>query len=117
MAAGSSGAECNTAYNCLDRHVERGRGGQKALIYEAPSPTRRAAITYAELRDEVATLAGVLRDLGVDKGDRVILYMPMIPEAVIAHARLRPHRRRSIPWCSAASPRTSSPPASTTPSP
>ena len=78
------GAECNTAYNCLDRHVERGRGQQKALIYDSPVTNTTRAYTYAELRDEVATLGGVMQDLGVAKGDRVILYMPMVPEAVIA---------------------------------
>jgi propionyl-CoA synthetase len=77
------GAECNTAWNCLDRHVERGRGKQKALIYDSPVAKTTRAYTYAELRDEVATLAAVLQDLGVAKGDRVILYMPMVPEAVI----------------------------------
>ena len=78
------GAECNTTYNCLDRHVERGRAGQKALVYDSPVTGTQRAFTYAELRDEVATLGGVLQDLGVRKGDRVIVYMPMIPEAVIA---------------------------------
>jgi propionyl-CoA synthetase len=79
-----AGAECNTAWNCLDRHIERGRGGQKALIYDSPVTSTTRAYTYVELRDEVATLAGVLQDLGVARGDRVILYMPMVPEAVIA---------------------------------
>jgi propionyl-CoA synthetase len=79
-----AGAACNTAYNCLDRHVERGRAAQKALIYDSPVTGTQRAFTYAELRDEVAALGGVLQDLGVKKGDRVIVYMPMIPEAVIA---------------------------------
>jgi len=79
-----AGAECNTAYNCLDRHVLRGRGSQKALIYDSPVAKTTKAYTYAELRAEVATFAAVLHDLGVKKGDRVILYMPMIPEGVIA---------------------------------
>jgi propionyl-CoA synthetase len=78
-----AGAECNTAYNCLDRHVESGRAGQKALIYDSPVTKTTRSYTYAELTHEVATLAGVLLDLGVKKGDRVILYMPMIPEAVM----------------------------------
>ena len=78
------GAECNTAWNCLDRHVAKGRGQQKALIYDSPVTKTTRAYTYAELRDEVATLGAVLQDLGVGKGDRVILYMPMVPEAVIA---------------------------------
>lgn len=79
-----AGAECNTAYNCLDRHVEAGRGDQPALIYDSPVTDTKATLTYAELTDEVATLAGVLKDLGVEKGDRVIIYMPMIPQAVMA---------------------------------
>ncbi len=79
-----AGAECNTAYNCLDRHVEAGRGDQKALIYDSPVTGSQKTFTYSELTDEVATLAAVLIDLGVGKGDRVLIYMPMIPEAVIA---------------------------------
>jgi propionyl-CoA synthetase len=79
-----TGAECNTAFNCLDRHVERGRAQQKALIYDSPVTGTQRSYTYAELRDEVATLGGLLQDLGVKKGDRVIIYMPMIPEAVMA---------------------------------
>ncbi len=79
-----AGAECNTCYNCLDRHVEAGRGGQKALIYDSPITKSGKSYTYGEMLDEVATLAGVLVDMGVKKGDRVILYMPMVPEAVMA---------------------------------
>jgi propionyl-CoA synthetase len=79
-----AGAECNTTWNCLDRHVERGRAGQKALVYDSPVTNSKRSFTYRELRDEVATLGGVLQDLGVKKGDRVVIYMPMIPEAVIA---------------------------------
>ena len=79
-----AGAECNTAYNCLDRHVERGRGSQKALIFDSAYSKTSKSYTYAELTHEVATLAGVLHDLGVRKGDRVIIYMPMIAEAVMA---------------------------------
>jgi propionyl-CoA synthetase len=78
------GAECNTAYNCLDRHVERGRAQQKALIYDIPVTNTVRAYTYAELRDEVASLGAVLQDLGVKQGDRVIIYMPMVAEALMA---------------------------------
>ncbi len=78
------GAECNTAYNCLDRHVEDGRGHQAALIYDSPVTGTTRSFTYGELTDEVATLAGVLLELGVQKGDRVVIYMPMIAEAVMA---------------------------------
>ena len=79
-----AGAECNTAYNCLDRHVEAGRGDQPALIYDSPVADTKTTLTYSEMTDKVATLAGVMKDLGVDKGDRVIIYMPMIPEAAVA---------------------------------
>jgi propionyl-CoA synthetase len=78
-----TGAECNTAYNCLDRHVEAGRGDQAALIYDSPVTETQRTYTYSELTDEVATLGGVLKDLGVEKGDRVLIYMPMVPEAVM----------------------------------
>ncbi len=79
-----AGAECNTAFNCLDRHVERGRAEQKALVYDSPVTDTQRSFTDAELRDEVATLGAVLQDLGVQKGDRVVIYMPMIPEAEMA---------------------------------
>ncbi|MEM6665656.1 MAG: propionyl-CoA synthetase [Pseudomonadota bacterium] len=78
------GATCNTCYNCVDRHVEHGRQGQSAIIYDSPITGNVRHITYAELLDEVQAVAKVLLDLGVTKGDRVIVYMPMIPEAVIA---------------------------------
>ncbi len=78
------GGETNTAWNCLDRHVRDGRGGQLALIHDSPVTASQRKFTYAQLTDEVATLAAVLRDLGVTKGDRVIIYMPMIPEAAFA---------------------------------
>ncbi|MEU6135492.1 propionyl-CoA synthetase [Nocardioides sp. NPDC047086] len=76
--------ELNTSYNALDRHVEAGRGGQAALVYDSPVTGARRTYTYAELQDEVARCAGALADLGVAKGDRVVVYMPMVPEAVIA---------------------------------
>src|SRR4051812_17906045 len=79
-----TGALCNTCYNALDRHVENGRGGQPALIYDSPLAGTRKSFTYAELKDEVEALAAVLIDLGIVKGDRVIIYMPMVPEAVFA---------------------------------
>ncbi len=78
------GAQCNTCYNCLDRHVENGRGDQAALIYDSPITDTKQTLTYAQLLDEVATLAGALQAGGIEKGDRVILYLPMIPQAVIA---------------------------------
>ncbi len=79
------GGAINTAYNCLDRHVLAGRGAQPALIWDSPVTHRSHTYTYAELTHEVATLAAVLRDdLGVKKGDRVVIYMPAVPEAVMA---------------------------------
>ncbi len=79
-----SGGVTNTCYNCLDRHVEDGRGEQPALIYDSPVTDSKRILTYDALRLEVATFAGALAKLGVGKGDRVILYMPMIAEAVVA---------------------------------
>jgi propionyl-CoA synthetase len=74
----------NTCFNAVDRHVRDGRGQQPALIYDSPVTGSRRTYTYEGLLDEVARFAGVLRGLGVDKGDRVIVYLPMIPEAAIA---------------------------------
>ena len=79
-----TGAVCNTCYNALDRHVERGRANQAALIYDSPVTGAKKTFTYAELLAEVRVLAAVLQDFGVGKGDRVILYMPMVPEAIVA---------------------------------
>jgi propionyl-CoA synthetase len=76
--------ELNTAYIALDFHIEQGRGDQPALIYDSPVSNSRKTFSYRQLRDEVARFAGALRANGVDKGDRVVIYMPMIPEAVIA---------------------------------
>ncbi|MDJ0948912.1 MAG: propionyl-CoA synthetase [Alphaproteobacteria bacterium] len=78
------GAECNTCYNALDLHVENGRGDQPALIYDSPVTDTIKTFTYAELRDEVAKFAGVLAAHGVGKGDRVVIYMPMVPQAAVA---------------------------------
>jgi len=76
--------ELNTCYNALDWHVESGRGDQAALIYDSPVTGVVRHITYRELREEVARFAGALRSLDVSRGDTVIIYMPMIPEAVVA---------------------------------
>jgi propionyl-CoA synthetase len=78
------GARLNTCHNALDRHVDSGRADQLALIYDSPVTGSVRRYTYRELRDETARFAGVLAAQGVDKGDRVILYMPMVPEAAIA---------------------------------
>lgn len=77
-------ASCNTCFNALDRHVRDGRAEQTALIYDSPVTGTKASFTYAQMLDEVSTLAAVLQDQGVGKGDRVIIYMPMIPEAAFA---------------------------------
>ncbi len=74
----------NTCWNAVDRHVAAGRGGQAAIIHDSPVTGTRHSITYAELQERVASLAGALRAQGVEKGDRVIIYMPMVPEALEA---------------------------------
>ncbi len=76
--------QTNACYNALDLHINDGRGDQPALIYDSPVTDTQQPITYTELRDEVARTAGRLADRGVEKGDRVIIYMPMIPQAVMA---------------------------------
>ena len=81
----------NTCHNAVDRHVEAGRGDQVAIIHDSPITHSKAEITYAELQTRVAALAGALRTKGIEKGDRVIIYMPMVPEALeamLACARL-----------------------------
>src|SRR6202022_2340351 len=75
---------CNTCWNAVDRHVMRGRGEQVAIIYDSPLAGQKRTITYHRLQVETQVLAAILRNFGVEKGDRVILYMPMVPEAVIA---------------------------------
>ena len=78
------GAECNTCFNAVDRHVERGRAGQLALIHDSAITGTQRKFTFAELQAEVVALAAVLEDMGVGKGDRVIVYMPMVAEAAFA---------------------------------
>jgi propionyl-CoA synthetase len=79
-----AGGVLNTCYNALDLHIDRGRGKQRALVYDSPVTDTIKTFTFFELRDEVARMAGALRRQGITKGDRVIIYMPMVPEAVIA---------------------------------
>lgn len=84
-------ATVNTCYNAVDRHVENGRADQVAIIHDSPITGTVTKITYAELKERVASLAGALRAKGIEKGDRVIIYMPMVPqalEAMLACARL-----------------------------
>ncbi|HXG04729.1 MAG TPA: propionyl-CoA synthetase [Candidatus Binatia bacterium] len=78
------GGALNTCYNCLDFHIDRGRGKQRALVYDSPVTGTVREFTYAELRDQVALVAGALLRQGIGPGDRVIIYMPMVPEAVMA---------------------------------
>jgi propionyl-CoA synthetase len=78
------GGRLNTCFNALDRHVDAGRGEQTALVYHSAMTGARTSLSYASLRDRVARLAGALAAAGVERGDRVVIYMPMIPEAVIA---------------------------------
>jgi len=79
-----TGGRINTCYNALDRHIEQGRGEQPALIYDSPVTGTVARLSYRELRDRVAHFAGALAAQGVARGDRVVIYMPMVPEAVVA---------------------------------
>ncbi len=79
-----SGGRLNTCYNAVDRHVENGRADQAAIIYDSPVTNSQRTISYAELQRQVAGFAGALRAQGVEKGDRVIVYMPMVPEALVA---------------------------------
>ncbi len=79
-----AGGELNTCYNAVDRHVDNGRADQAAIIYDSPVTDTQRTITYRELRDGVARFAGALAEQGVGKGDRVIIYMPMVPETIIA---------------------------------
>ncbi|MCB1404214.1 MAG: AMP-binding protein, partial [Rhodobacteraceae bacterium] len=75
---------CNTCYNAVDRHVLAGHGERTAIIHDSPITGTKSEISYGELRERVARLAGALAARGVGKGDRVVIYMPMVPEALIA---------------------------------
>ena len=77
------GGVCNTCWNAVDRHAMQGRGEQPAIIYNSPLTGEKRTFTYRALQGETQVLAGILRDFGVEKGDRVVLYMPMVPEAAI----------------------------------
>ena len=79
-----SDGQVNTCWNALDRHVEGGRGDQLAVIHDSPITGTQEKITYTDMRDRVALLAGALQARGVTKGDRVVIYMPMVPEALVA---------------------------------
>ena len=109
-----TGGSCNTCYNALDRHVAAGRNNQPALIYDSPVTGQVQSFTYGRLLSEVQLLGAMLRDFGVTKGDRVILYMPMVPEAVFGMLAARGSAHHSVVFGGFAA--RSSPPASTTPS-
>src|SRR6266568_910195 len=79
-----TGGVLNTCFNAVDRHVRDGRAGQPALIYDSPVTGSQRVMTYRELLEEVARFAGVLAGRGVTAGERVVIYMPMVPEAVVA---------------------------------
>ena len=79
-----AGGVCNTCWNAVDRHVMQGRGEQAAIIYDSPLAGQKRTISYYRLQVETQVLAAILRNFGVGKGDRVVLYMPMVPEAVVA---------------------------------
>ena len=74
----------NTCYNALDFHIDQGKGSKTALIYDSPITGNKNKFSYEELRSKVSKFAGALKDQGVNKGDRVIIYMPMIPEAMFS---------------------------------
>ena len=76
--------EMNTCYAALDWHVQQGRGDNTALIYDSPVTQTKARYSYSELLEWTSKIAGGLRSLGLDKGDRVVIYMPMVPETVVA---------------------------------
>src|SRR6476661_459845 len=78
------GGVCNTCWNAVDRHVMQGRGEQPAIIYDSPLASQKCTLTYHALQVETQVLGAILRKFGVTKGDRVVLYMPMVPEAAIA---------------------------------
>ncbi len=79
-----TGGSCNTCYNAVDRHVLAGHGARPALIYDSPVTGAKQTISYVDLQTKTQVMAGILRGFGVEKGDRVLIYMPMVPEAVVA---------------------------------
>ena len=112
-----TGGRLNTCHNAVDRHVAAGRGEQLAIIYDSPVTETIRTLTFAELRDQVARCAGMLRQQGVGPGDRVIVYMPMVPEALDRDARLRAHRRHPFGRVRRLRGPRARRPGSTTPSP
>ena len=74
----------NTCFNAIDRHVEEGNGSRTAIIYDSPVTSKKISFTYSDLKKRVSIFAGALKNFGIKKGDRIIIYMPMIPEALVA---------------------------------
>jgi len=74
----------NTCFNAIDRHVEEGNGSRTAIIYDSPVTSKKISFTYSDLQKRVSIFAGALKNFGIKKGDRIIIYMPMIPEALVA---------------------------------
>ena len=74
----------NTCYNALDFHIDQGKGNKTALIYDSPITGSKYKLSYKELKEKISNFAGALKNQGIVKGDRIIIYMPMIPEAVVA---------------------------------
>ena len=81
----------NTCYNALDFHIDKGRGDKTAIIYDSPITDTKYKLSYKELREKVSVFAGALKNQGISKGDRVIIYMPMIPQAAVSYTHLRAH--------------------------
>ena len=107
---------CNTCWNAVDRHVQNGRADQAAIIYDSPVTGTKQTISYVDLQTKTQVLADPRQGFGVTKGDRVILYMPMVPEAIVAMlACARIGAVHSVVFGGFAA--KGSPPASTTPSP
>ena len=109
-----AGATLNACYNCVDRHVEAGHGGDTAIIWEGNDPAEDSAMTFAELLEQVQKFGNVLKGLGVGKGDRVCIYLQMVPELAIAMLACAASAR-CTPSCSAPSPPSRCATASTTP--
>jgi propionyl-CoA synthetase len=78
------GGETNTCFNCLDRHVVAGHGSRRAFIYDSAMSGQKRGFTYDQVLSEVSAIAGTLNDLGIQRGDRVVIYMPMVPEAIFS---------------------------------
>ena len=108
------GGKLNVAYNCVDRHVESGHGDQVAIRWEGEPEDDTRTITYAELKDEVCRAANTLVDLGVGTGDRVAIYMPMIPETAIAMLACARLGASPTTTCTGAAPTSAGSPATPT---